>query len=44
MSKSLEIFWEMQKLETKEEMIAYLRGLPKLDDAWPEEHVDEAED
>lgn len=37
MSKPLEIFWEIQKLETKEEMIAYLRNLPKLDDEWPDE-------
>ena len=31
-----EILAEMQKLETKEEMIIYLRSLPKLDEPWPE--------
>ena len=35
--KPIEIFREMQRFETEEEMIAYLRGLPKLDDDWPEE-------
>lgn len=37
MKSPKEILNEMQTLETKEEMIEYLRSLPKLDDEWPEE-------
>ena len=40
MKRPMEIFNEMQELETREEMIAYLRSLPKLDDPWPEESID----
>ena len=40
MKNPMEIFKEMQNLETREEMIAYLRGLPRLDEPWPEE-IDE---
>lgn len=37
MKNPMQIFEEMQQLETREEMIAYLQSLPKKDDPWPEE-------
>lgn len=40
--KPMEIFLEMQALETREEMITYLRDLPRVDmeDAgWQQKHI-----
>lgn len=39
MKTPMQIFRELQQLETKEEMIAYLRALPREDEPWPEEKV-----
>lgn len=40
MKRPMQIFQEMQQLETKEEMISYLRALPKKDAPWPDDPID----
>lgn len=41
MKSPMQIFREMQQFETKEEMVAYLRALPREDEPWPEEAPDQ---
>lgn len=40
MKAPMQIFQEVQQLETKEETIAYLQALPKKDEPWPDDPID----
>lgn len=40
MKKPMEIFEEFMKIEDRDDMIDYLRCLPKKDDEWPEEETE----
>lgn len=40
MKSPMQIFQEMQQLETKEEMISYLQALPRKDEPWPDATAD----
>ena len=40
MKTPTQIFQKLQQLETKEEMISYLRALPKKDEPWPDDLID----